>query len=45
MPEKISICLIRGNMESFSNDDVFYQGPHGIAGYGNDDVSFVYASK
>ena len=29
-------------MESFGNDDVFYQGPHG---YGNDDVSFVYASK
>ena len=28
-------------MESFSNDDVFDQGPHGIVGYGHDDVSFV----
>ena len=32
-------------MESFTNDDVFDQGPHGIVGYGNDDVSFVYAGK
>ena len=45
MPEKISICLIRGNMKSFSNDYVFDQGPHGIVGYGNDDVSFDYARK
>ena len=43
--KKTSICLIRGNTESFSDDDVFDQGSHGIVGYGNDDVSFVYASK
>ena len=45
MPEKTSICLIRGNVESFSNDDVFDQGSHGIVGYAHDDVSFVYGSK
>lgn len=32
-------------MESFSNEDVFDQGPKGIVGYDNDDVSFVYALK
>ena len=32
-------------MKSFSNDYVFDQGLHGIFGYGNDDVSFVYARK
>ena len=45
MPEKISICLIKGNIESFSNDDGFDQGPNGIVGYSNDDVSFIYACK
>ena len=45
MLEKISICLIRGDIESFSNDGVFDQGPNGILGYGNDDVSFIYACK
>ena len=29
----------------YCNDDVFDQGPHGIVGYGHDDVSFVYGSK
>ena len=32
-------------MKSFSNDYVFDHGPHGIVGYGTDDVSFVYARK
>ena len=32
-------------MKSFSNDDVFDQGPHEIVGYGNEVVSFVYARK
>ena len=45
MPEKTSICVIRGNVESFINDDIFDQGPHGIVGYGHDDVSFVHGSK
>ena len=45
MLENISICLIRGDIELFSNDDVFDQGPNGIVRYGNDDVSFIYACK
>ena len=36
-------------MESLSNDDFLMGGRggglHGIVGYGNDDVSFVYARK